>query len=409
MKYTSSVLVLAFFMVVQLNVVGQGLPFQALLRDNAGVAISNKDVTVRFEVTSGETIVYSEEHQAKTDASGLLSLQIGSETADTGNFDEIDWHNGSYFIRTKVDTGSGYNLIGSQELLSVPYTEYAKLAGGISKAGTNDKTWQLVVDDSGDVQVIPFPKGYSKLVFQDEFNGTGLPDPVKWGYEVGFVRGSEMQYYANARIENTFRQDGLLTLRAINNDTIKDASGKILNKKTLDGNDYYITSGSIRTKYKADWKHCRVEVRAKVPTGSGTWPAVWMMPASDQQAWQWPNGGEIDIMEQVGNDPYKFCHAIHRNKKPADGCNQVKYDALTEFHVFALEWTERSLAFYVDDVLSCRIAKKADDTWREWPFNENNFYLIINLAFGGVWGGQAGYDVTKMPLDYLIDYVRVFQ
>ncbi|MDR0540664.1 MAG: family 16 glycosylhydrolase [Dysgonamonadaceae bacterium] len=398
-----------------LYVSGQtGFPYQAVIRNSEGAVIAGKNIHVRFSIrqTSAEgTVVYQETHAVQTDISGLFSLEIGKGVNETGDFAQIDWSDGPYFVRTDVDTGSGYNLTGAQELLNIPYSEYAETAGSIQTlvAGDNKK-WQLTIDDLGNIQVIPVPKGYGRLVFQEEFNYTGLPDPNKWGYEVGFVRGSEMQYYADARIENTFVENGYLTIRCINKDTLRNNENAILNKKELDGEEFYITSGSVRTRTKGDWKYCRVEVKAKIPPGSGTWPAIWMMP-TDNVYGNWPYSGEIDIMEYVGNEPYKLNCAAHYHdgeKKTAVGGNTTSQTATTEWHIFALEWHDGELQWYVDDRMIYRSKRPAGASPSAWPFNQR-FYLILNFAFGGVWGGQGGYNVDLLPLDFLIDWVRVYQ
>jgi hypothetical protein len=415
MKYTY-LLCLCFLAFIPMNSSGQtGFPYQAVLRNSEGAVVAGENIDVRFSIhkeTAEGTVVYREVHSVRTDDDGLFSLEIGKGTEDTGNFENIDWHAGPYFVRTDVDTGSGYNLTGAQELLSVPYTEYADAAGGILTPTSGDHKWQLTIDDYGNLATVPVPKGYSRLVWQEEFNGSGLPDPNKWGYEVGFVRGSEMQYYANARLENTFVEDGHLTLRCINQDTLRNEAGNVLNKKIIEGdaNEYYITSGSVRTRYKGDWKYCRIEVRAKIPPGSGTWPAIWMMPSDDVYG-NWPMSGEIDIMEYVGNDPYKLNCAAHFHNgtvKTAVGGNTLSMTATTEWHVFALEWHDGELQWYVDDKMIYRSKRPAGAAPSAWPFNQR-FYLILNFAFGGVWGGQGGYNVDLLPLDFLVDYVRVYQ
>ena len=402
---------------MHLNVFGQtGFPYQAVMRNSDGALVADKAIQVRYSIhqaTADGTVVYREQHSVQTDADGLFSLEIGKGSAETGNFSIIDWQAGPYFIRTEVDHGSGYTLSGVQQLASLPYTEQAETAGGIQTlTADGSKKWQLTIDDNGTMQVVPIPKGYGRLVFQEEFNYTGLPDPNKWGYEVGWIRpgNKEMQYYPEARIENTFVQDGYLTIRCINNDTLRDEQGNVLNKFPLNGTDYYITSGSIRTKNKGDWKYCRVEVRVKLPPGSGTWPAIWMMPTDNVYGY-WPYSGEIDIMEYIGNMPYQYNCALHYHdgeKKTAVGGNMQDPLAISDWHVFALEWEENQIRWYADGRMFYRTNKPAGASPSTWPFNQR-FYLILTFTFGGVWGGQAGFNVDLLPLDYLIDYVRVYQ
>ena len=198
----------------------------------------------------------------------------------------------------------------------------------------------------------------------------------------------------------------MLHIRCINQDTLRDESGNILNKyidpKT--GKDYYITSGSINTKGKYDWTYCRVEARLKVPLGSGTWSAIWMMPAKSVYGY-WPRSGEIDIMEYVGNDANKFNCATHFLNGDRGG-NKV-IDNVDDWHIIALEWHEDRLEWYCDGRLFYR-TKNPETNWGDWPF-DIPFYFMLNYAYGGGWGGRDGYDVSILPNEYLIDYVRIYQ
>lgn len=121
-----------------------------------------------------------------------------------------------------------------------------------------------------------------QLVWSDEFNGEGLPDKNKWSYEVGYIRNDEKQYYTDGRIDNIRQEDGYLVIEA--------------RKESYKGFDY--TSASINTRESASWTYGRVEVRAKLPQGIGTWPAIWMLGKSINEV-GWPASGEIDIMEHV--------------------------------------------------------------------------------------------------------------
>lgn len=399
-----------------------GFQYKATLRDNAGNATANRDISIRFSIYQNSidgTPIYQEEHKITTDTWGTIFLEIGKGHGTKGEFSTIVWSEVPYFIETAVDQGSGYTVTGSQEMLSVPYAQYTEQTGGLKSTGNNGQTYQLTVDDLGNLQTIEMPKGYTKLVFQDEFNGTGLPDPNKWSYEVGFKRNKELQYYTNERIENVFLKDGLLNIKCINKDTLKDQQGNILNRKIVgkDGTlltemkdgakDYYITSGSITTRKKGDWTYCRVEARIKVALGSGTWPAVWMMPTDSEYGW-WPNSGEIDIMEYVGNEPNIYHCALHCLNK--DTGSKKNLDNVSEWHVVALEWHEDRIEWYIDDDMYFRYIKRPTHNWKEWPFDQD-FYLMLNFAFAGGWGGvnNTRFDTSILPQTYQVDYVRVFQ
>ncbi len=413
MKNTYIILLFNLIYFISFNLSAQvGFPYQAVVRDNIGNGIANKDIKVRFSVHQGNaygTSVYREVHNLKTDASGSFSLEIGTGNAENGIFKYIDWSKAPYFVKTEVDTGNGYDITGTQELLNTPYSMFSDMTSGLRKVSSDGKTtWQLIVDDLGNVQVIPFPKGYSKLVFHDEFNGTGLPDPTKWGYEEGYVRQQrvEMQYYTKERLENTFQKDGMLHIRCIANDPIQDNEGKILNDSEHDGVKYHITSASVVTKGNYDWRYCRVEARVKLPSASGTWPAIWMLPTDPKgHGSGWPESGEIDILEYYGNVPNKFWYTAHFYYG-AKGYTSTSTNA-TDWHVFALEWHEDKMEWYCDGRLYGRY-KNPNTNWGYWPF-DLPFYLLLNFAFGPSPAGYTTFDVTKLPLDYQIDYVRVFQ
>jgi len=240
---------------------------------------------------------------------------------------------------------------------------------------------------------------FSKLVFEDEFSGTGLPADASWGYEKGYVRNGEMQYYAVKRQENCYQKDGFLHIVLLNDSAL------------LDGKIRPVTSASIDTKGKRAWKYCKVEVRAKLPACLGTWPAIWMMPSNDTYG-IWPKSGEIDIMENVGYDPGKVHYNVHSDKYNYMKDNQKNFTvdcptAFTGFHVYGLEWTKDQIDWYLDGKLQYTV-RKTEPGWSAWPFNQP-FYLILNSAFGGGWGGRNGVDITKLKQEYLIDYVRVYQ
>lgn len=244
-----------------------------------------------------------------------------------------------------------------------------------------------------EVDATQFP--FATLVWADEFNGEGLPDPDKWGYEKGYVRNKELQYYTERRPENTQQKGGNLHITAR-----RDSA-------SIEGDMREITSASILTR--AQWKYCKIEARIKVPVSLGSWPAIWLLPRGRT----WPDGGEIDLMEQVGFEPAKFHFNVHT--KRYNGYNgsgsrgtSVKLPGRADdrFHVFALEWYGDRLDFFLDGEKTYTFRKEGG--YDVWPF-DHEFYVIFNLAFGGTWGGTAGVDKTSLPLEYLIDYIRVYQ
>lgn len=234
-----------------------------------------------------------------------------------------------------------------------------------------------------------------KLVWSDEFASEGLPDPKKWSYEVGFVRNREAQFYTKGRKENARVEGGSLVIES--------------RKEKYEGGEY--TSASLHTKGKGEWRYVRVEARAKLPTGRGMWPAIWMLGTNIGEV-GWPRCGEIDIMENVGFDPETIHANIHtqayNHVKGTNKGSKTKVEKPYEsFHVYAVEWSEKRLDFYVDGrkYFAFENEGKGEATW---PFDRQH-YLILNAAIGGSWGGQKGIDAGIFPQKYLIDYVRVYE
>jgi beta-glucanase (GH16 family) len=233
------------------------------------------------------------------------------------------------------------------------------------------------------------------LQWHDEFEGTGLPDSTKWGYEQGFVRNNEKQFYTRRRAENARVDDGHLIITA-RKESYQDAN---------------YTSASLRTKDKASWTYGRIEVRAQVPTGRGMWPAIWML-GTNIDAVGWPDCGEIDIMEYVGFEPDTIYANIHTEAfNHVDGTakgSSIYVEAPDEaFHTYAIEWTPDKIDFFVDEQNYFTFENTGAGV-AEWPFDQP-FYLILNAAVGGSWGGQEGIDDAIFPQSYRIDYVRVYE
>ena len=235
-----------------------------------------------------------------------------------------------------------------------------------------------------------------KLVWQDEFDYEGKPDANKWGYDTGGGGwgNNEAQFYTN-RLENAFVKDGHLTIKAI--------------KENYEGKEY--TSARLVTKNKGDWKYGRFEIKARLPGGRGTWPAIWMLP-TDWEYGGWPSSGEIDIMEHVGYDMNVVHGTVHTNaynhlKGTQKGSNRTLGDVVNDFHVYAIEWTENQIDFFIDGDKYFTFFKNSD-SYKEWPFDKR-FHLILNIAVGGNWGGVEGIDENVFPVEMVVDYVRVYQ
>lgn len=251
------------------------------------------------------------------------------------------------------------------------------------------------------------------LVWSDEFNTAGLPDPNKWGYEEGFVRNNEAQYYTRARKENARVEGGMLVIEGRKetwpNPRYDPNAPAGRGRRSRQNADY--TSASLVTRGKADWTYGRIEVRAQLPAGRGVWPAIWMLGTNIGQV-GWPACGEIDIMEYVGFDPntvYANAHMAKYNhtKGTGKGSKIQTPRPFESFHVYALEWDKERLRFFLDDKPYFEFANEHTGV-EAWPFDQPQ-YLILNLALGGSWGGQKGIDDAIFPQRFLIDYVRVYQ
>ena len=237
------------------------------------------------------------------------------------------------------------------------------------------------------------------LVWSDEFNYAGLPDPNKWSYDTsGNATGwgnNEAEFYTKARLKNAEVKNGCLSINAI--------------KEEYKG--FHYTSARLITTGKGDWLYGRMEIKAKLPDGRGMWPAIWMLP-TDWVYGNWPSSGEIDIMENVGFDPYVIVGSAHtasynhvqgtqkNNKMTIDDC-------YTNFHVYAVEWESNEFRVYVDSTLYFTF-KNEGTGYKAWPFDKK-FHLLLNVAVGGNWGGTKGIDDSIFPRSMVVDYVRVYQ
>jgi beta-glucanase (GH16 family) len=252
-----------------------------------------------------------------------------------------------------------------------------------------------------------------KLVFDDEFNYTGLPDSTKWVYEKGFVRESEPQYYTVKRLENVRVENGMLVIEGrkenFPNPNYKPGSTKRTERQQFAP----YTSASINTYGKHSWKYGRFEVRAKVPGGRGTWPAFWLL-GEDHETNKWPKCGEIDIMEYLGRDSTRIHATVHyadslgKHQQQGNSPEVVKQLA-DDFHVYAVDWDENGMTFYFDGKQCYYFDYKKMIGNNGKVFNDKKFYILLNLALGAPrdWGGPQ--DDSILPAKYYVDYVRVYQ
>jgi len=241
------------------------------------------------------------------------------------------------------------------------------------------------------------PAGY-RLVWSDEFERDGPPDRAKWRFDTEANRtgwyNNELQYYAADRLENARVAKGRLVITA-RREALTDAADH--------GGQRY-TSARLITRGTAQWTYGFFEVRARLPCGAGSWPAIWMLGTEGR----WPDGGEIDIMEHVGNDPGVVHGTVHNRATAGTSGNGDRItlpSACDRFYRYQLEWTRDELRFAVDGRTFHRY-RKAGAGAAGWPYDRPE-YLLLNLAVGGDMGGRV--DDQAFPQRFEVDYVRVYQ
>ena len=252
-----------------------------------------------------------------------------------------------------------------------------------------------------------------KLVWSDEFDQDGAPDPAKWTYEEGFVRNRELQFYTKGRTENARVQNGNLILEARHEEFPNPRYQADAPERRWQQNRQHAeyTSASLTTRGVASWTYGKIEVRAKLPSGRGTWPAIWTLGTNISEV-GWPACGEIDIMEHVGHEPDAVHANVHtrgynHNRGNGRGQRLALPRVEQEFYVYAVEWSPEKLVFLVDHKPFFTLENDGTGV-DSWPFDAPQ-YLILNLAVGGSWGGAQGVDADVFPQRYIIDYVRVYQ
>ncbi len=245
------------------------------------------------------------------------------------------------------------------------------------------------------------PTGW-KQVWADEFTTDGLPDASRWNYDTDRNKlgwhNNELQYYAKERLENSRITGGKLIIKAMRE--------KLTSAADYGGQSY--TSARLLTRGKAAWTYGFFEIRAKLPCGLGTWPAIWMLGTSGDA---WPLVGEIDIMEHVGKKKGEVLGTVHtaaynHTINTQRGATVMVPDACDAFHNYQLRWDADAIHMGVDDKYFFTFANPKDGDVKKWPFDKAQ-YLLLNLAIGGDLGGPV--DDSIFPLQFEIDYVRVYQ
>lgn len=236
----------------------------------------------------------------------------------------------------------------------------------------------------------------STPTWADEFDYNGAPDSKKWDYDLGGSGwgNNELQLYTNST-NNANVANGILSITA--------------RKENMEGKSY--TSARMVTRNKMDFTFGRVEIKAKLPDGRGTWPALWMLP-TDRAYGDWPKSGEIDIMEHVGYDQNVVHFTTHSEAyyfkiNTQKSAQKTIPTASTEFHLYRVDWTPYAVRGYFDGEKVFEFVNE-NKTYKEWPFDKR-FHILMNVAVGGDWGGAKGVDDSIFPKKMDVDYVRYYK
>ncbi len=232
--------------------------------------------------------------------------------------------------------------------------------------------------------------------FADEFSTAGAPDTSKWTYDIGGNGwgNNELEYYTNSTA-NANVANGMLSITA--------------KKEAYQGKNY--TSARMVSKGTGSLTYGRIEVRAMLPSGRGTWPSIWLLP-NDYAYGNWPASGEVDIMEMVGYDPNMVYFTIHNQQYNGamgtqKGGSMVIPTASTDFHKYRVDWTPYAIRGYYDDNLVFTYVNGGFGS-SYWPYDQK-FHLLMNIAVGGNWGGAKGVDDNAFPTAMVVDYVHFYK
>lgn len=285
------------------------------------------------------------------------------------------------------------------------YVQTPLLVGSILIGFIGCKGTSSGIDDSPNIDDSTAPAGY-ELVWSDEFDTEGLPNNTNWHYDTeanasGWYN-NELQYYGVERLKNSEVGNGQLTITAYKESLT--LSNEYTNNSAPDygGQDY--TSARLITRGKASWTYGFFEIRAKMPCGLGTWPAIWMLGTQGD----WPEAGEIDIMEHVGQEPNTIHGTLHNQSTAntfGNGGSVNVPDACTQFHNYQLTWTHESIKIGIDKEVYFTYVNPKTDT-DAWPYDQPQ-YMLLNLAIGGDMAGPV--DDSIFPAKFEVEYVRVYQ
>ncbi|MBR7011380.1 MAG: family 16 glycosylhydrolase [Muribaculaceae bacterium] len=339
------------------------------------------------EPTPAVSITVSQESIDIPASGGTYTINVTTTGKEWGAYTDKDF--------VVIDTKNTTSQAGSMTITvgANPFTEVRNAEVTVMSVAAR-KTIK-VSQQAADQAAYYAPDGYS-LVWHDEFDKGSELNGNDWVHEVKGARwvNEELQNYVNHRTPG-----GAL---------VTEVSNGHLRITALKENGQ-IYSGRVYAKPSTGWKYGYIEASIKLPKGKGTWPAFWMMPVNFTS---WPDDGEIDIMEEVGYHPNYVSSSLHANAHVHSNNTQVTHEmycegAEGEFHTYAMEWTAQNITTYVDGKVQLSYNNRGlgrDD----WPY-EDPFYIIFNLAWGGMWGGAQGVDESVLPVTMEVDYVRVFQ
>ena len=371
-----------------------------LVMDIADESTANGANVTQWDYTGGlnqqfEITALNNGYHAIMPLHSAKSLDVWERsTASGGEIRQYDYLGEPHQQWKIEDAGNGYVSITSRHsshALTV-WNDSSQPGGDIRQ-----QTYQNLENQHWRLEPVPDAKEYT-LVWSEEFDYQGLPDTSYWSYEQGLVRNNEQQYYTVARPENVNVANGMLTITA--------------QQENYQGAEY--TAASLHTRGKVSWTYGRFEIRARIDTRSGMWPAFWMLGNG-----KWPENGEIDIMEYYqgkilanvawkANDGNEWSAAWDSSTRSLTNLRHQDPDWQNNFHTWRMDWDENFIRLYVDDVLmNVTNLNNTINPDGSNPFRGKPLYILINLAIGGDNGGNPA--STTFPGKYEIDYIRVYQ
>lgn len=329
------------------------------------IVITETDMVISFDAT--------------VDASNPNKINLVNTSV--GQFDSFKWIYRHKEVENETNTVAYFPYKGTYEI------ELQMIRG--AETFSSKKTVNISSDDADYISSFT-------MTWSDEFDGSSV-NTGDWAFETGSHGwgNNELQNYTNGSNAEVKNGNLVITARKVNDSMIPGS----------------YTSTRMITRGKQEFTYGRMEIRAKLPSGRGIWPAIWMLGGNIGTV-GWPACGEIDIMEYVGYEPNTVHATVHTNAGfggNGDGSKKILDTAEEAFHVYGLIWTEKEMIFYTDspENVTHRYAPayKSDDNW---PFDKPQFF-IFNIAVGGSWGGAQGIDNSIFPQTMEIDYVRVYQ